>query len=461
MSINEIAKKILHLRETKMTGFIMAGVLREELGFEGYGEALRRRWIMADMEQSGMVTISNNLGVIEDIRQLAAECKSKCGTCNKSKCDCEGRCDSCKGEKCTCESQGVGEDKQVWKHGQYWDKSTVDGMKAADDDENVNPDSGLSHSPDCDCGKCPKSKKKSSMSETAHFFAQAHAFRRSALVGENDGMGAPAATAGGWDSFEPEIRQHFLTDPRLVAAARNAGMTPDQFFNARLADLRAHFEQHTGLNGAYTRPEQTEQPPPSLPDYSDTDHDEFYTSRQPHFRKHFDSHKANAGLGQPERDKRWGEYEPSLKNYLRNSPTGRQAHHTWRTTGKDGMVKDPQRGNIQAPQPEIGVNDSLIVNNARVIHEASTLGLGRTGNAPNVPVPGLGAQSAQAPTPAAPASPASPAAQRPGEPGQMAMNIVQAEAVAQSKYGKQFAQLSREQQFQIERELKAMKPAAQ
>jgi len=104
MTINEIAKRLLDLRENRMTGFIMAGVLREELGFEGYGEALRRRWIEADMEQSGMMTISNNLNVIGEIRQLAAECKAKCGTCGKEKCSCEGRCDSCKGEKCTCES---------------------------------------------------------------------------------------------------------------------------------------------------------------------------------------------------------------------------------------------------------------------------------------------------------------------------------------------------------------------
>ncbi|MGV0949095.1 MAG: hypothetical protein ACOYB3_00175 [Azonexus sp.] len=389
-----------------MTGFIMAGVLREELGFEGYGEALRRRWIEADMDQSGMVTISNNLGVIESIRQLAAECKDKCGTCGKASCKCDGRCDSCNGDKCTCEAQKPAQE---------------------------------------------------AVSETAHFFAQAHAFRRNA-VGENEGMGAPAATAGGWDSLEPEIRQHFLTDPRLISAARNAGMTPEQFFDARLADMRAHYEQHTGLDGAYTRPEQAEQPPPALPDYSDADHDEFYTERQPHFRKHFDSHKANVGLGQQDRDKRWGEYEPSLKNYLRNSPTGRQAHHVWRSSGKGGMVKDPQRGNIQAQSPEIGVNDSLIVNNARIIHESSTLGLGRTGDAPNVPVPGLGAQSAQAPAPAA-ATPQRP----PGQPmdrGQMSMNIVQAETVAKTKFGKSFAQLSPDQQMQIEREIQAMSPSA-
>ena len=104
MSINLIAKKILGLRENRMTGYLMSGEVREELGFEGYAEALRRRWIEADMEQSGMVTVTNHLGKVDEIRKLAAECKDKCGNCNKSKCQCEGRCDACAGEKCTCES---------------------------------------------------------------------------------------------------------------------------------------------------------------------------------------------------------------------------------------------------------------------------------------------------------------------------------------------------------------------
>lgn len=132
MTINEVAKKLLELRETRMTGYIMSGVLREELGFDGYATALNQRWIEADMEQSGMVTITNHLTKVAEMRQLAAECKDKCGTCGKGKCSCEGRCDSCNGEKCTCES--------------------VQPVKE---------------------------------SETAHFFAQAHAFRRNAAgVGE-------------------------------------------------------------------------------------------------------------------------------------------------------------------------------------------------------------------------------------------------------------------------------------
>jgi len=57
-----------------MTAFIMPGELREKLGFDGYAEALRRRWLLADSEQSGMVQVTNNLNVVEEIRQIA-ECE--------------------------------------------------------------------------------------------------------------------------------------------------------------------------------------------------------------------------------------------------------------------------------------------------------------------------------------------------------------------------------------------------
>ena len=106
MNIKEIAAKLLKLREERMTAFIMTGQLREELGFEGYSEALRQRWIQPDEEGSGMITITNNLGKVAELRELAhqyaQECKDRCGSCGKNKCACDGRCDSCKGEKCTC-----------------------------------------------------------------------------------------------------------------------------------------------------------------------------------------------------------------------------------------------------------------------------------------------------------------------------------------------------------------------
>ena len=286
MSINEIAKKLLDLRETRMTGFIMAGVLREELGFEGYGEALRRRWIEADMEQSGMVTITNNLGKVDEIRQLAAECKDKCGTCGKASCKCDGRCDSCNGDKCTCESQKPAQE---------------------------------------------------AISETAHFFAQAHAFRRNASVGENDGMGVHA--------------------PEEAAAPGAMAWEPD--------------------------------------------HEEFYAARKPYMRKHFDGHSTVAGKTPEEVESAWGELEPQLRDWHSTnmfSPKGKhyQGYQSWRGQRqweRDMAQADAQRQPIH-PGLEIGVNDSMEVKVAKIC-ESATLGLGRTGDAPDVPVPGLGAGSAQ------------------------------------------------------------------
>lgn len=162
MKINEVAKRLLDLREKRMTGFIMSGVLREELGFEGYGEALRRRWIEADLEQSGMVTITNNLNLVEEIRSLAAECRDRCGICGKNKCACEGRCDVCNGEKCTCKP------------------------------------------------------KQESLAETAHFFAQAHAFRRNASVGDSEDVGESATLGLGRTGDAPDV-------PVIGLGAQSAG----------------------------------------------------------------------------------------------------------------------------------------------------------------------------------------------------------------------------------------------
>jgi hypothetical protein len=95
MNINEIAKALLDLREKRMSSYIMSGELREALGFEGYGEAIRRRWIMADESGSGMVTVTNHLTTVNEIRTLAQECT--CKGCGDSDCTCK-----CKDGKCTC-----------------------------------------------------------------------------------------------------------------------------------------------------------------------------------------------------------------------------------------------------------------------------------------------------------------------------------------------------------------------
>lgn len=358
MSTNEIAKKLLTLRETRMTGFIMAGVLREELGFEGYGEALRRRWIEADMEQSGMVTISNNLGVIGEIRQLAAECKSKCGTCSKSKCDCAGRCDACEGEKCTCEAQEPAQE---------------------------------------------------AVSETAHFFAQAHAFRRnsvSEVVGQDPGQGQ----GGSWEEMEPSVRQYMMTDPKMIEAAGVAGMDQEQFYQSRMPELRKHWE--TSQQPGYTPPAASADVPSPhevLPDYSDEQHDEFYQHSHPQMLKHFHASPKVSAMAQPDRDKAWGEFEPSLKSYFRGNRNMQKAHHNWRSSGMDGTVPEPQRGNIQGRQPDIGFNDSkIVVNNLLAIMETVTFGLGNTGDAPDLPSPGVGQGSSQGQSQRSPAQAQSP-----------------------------------------------------
>ena len=310
MSINEIAKLILNLRENRMTGFIMAGVVREELGFDGYSEALRRRWIEPDMEQSGMVTISNNLNTVAEIRQLAAECKSNCGTCGKAECKCEGRCDSCKGEKCTCES------------------------------------------------------KQEPLSETAHFFAQAHAFRRNAAVGENEVVGQPGAP---------------VADPAASAAPVAEPWSPED--------------------------------------------EEFYGSRRGDLRRHFNS--IHAGKSADDIESEWGKFEPQLRGHVHKNffhPSGPMHSAYRRLRGQSAPPMGAPAPQAARPDPGLGVNDSMEVVAAKLcesilgvsptdahtvsgshafrgqrIQEVATLGLGRTGDAPTTPVPGLGAQSA-APT---------------------------------------------------------------
>lgn len=108
MNIKEIAHKLMALREG-MSAFIMSGQLREQLGFDGYGEALARRWIVADQEGSGMVQVTNALGTVAEMRQLAEEFLKEegeeCTFCHKkgSECTCT-KCPECKKANCKCES---------------------------------------------------------------------------------------------------------------------------------------------------------------------------------------------------------------------------------------------------------------------------------------------------------------------------------------------------------------------
>lgn len=159
MNKNEIAKKLLAMRESRMSGFIMAGYVREELGFDGYGEALRLRWIEPDMDQSGMVTVSNNLNKVAEMRAAAQECACKC---KSGDCKC-----GCKDGKCTCESI------------------------------------------------------KESESPGAHFFAQAHAFRRNRSMGETAPVTEVATLGLGRTGEAPDT-------PVIGLGAQSASQAPTQ-----------------------------------------------------------------------------------------------------------------------------------------------------------------------------------------------------------------------------------------
>lgn len=100
MDINDIAKRLIQLREQSRSGLMMAGMLREELGFDGYGEAIRRRWLVPDESGSGMISVTNHLGTVAEIRQLASEAKATCPGCKDGECTC-----MCKDGKCSCKEK--------------------------------------------------------------------------------------------------------------------------------------------------------------------------------------------------------------------------------------------------------------------------------------------------------------------------------------------------------------------
>jgi hypothetical protein len=228
--------------------------------------------------------------------------------------------------------------------------------------------------------------------------------------------------------MEPAIRQYMMTDPKMLAAAQTVGMDQEQFYRTRLPELKAHWDK-TQRQG-YTPPVPAAPQEEVIPDYSDDEHDEFYRARHPQMLKHFHASPKVSAMAQPDRDKAWGEFEPQLKSYFRGNRNMQRAHHTWRTTGKDGNVQEPQRGNIQGRQPDIGFNDSKIaVNNLLAIMETVTFGLGNTGDAPDLPVPGVGQGSSQGQTQRSPAQ-----AQSPSNP--QAVNIGNDVAVVEN--GKQY-----------------------
>src|SRR5919109_2733528 len=71
MKTSTIAKILLDHREKSMSSFIQSGQLRDQLGTEGYAEALRRRWIVADEDLSCMVRVTNEMTKVAQIREAA------------------------------------------------------------------------------------------------------------------------------------------------------------------------------------------------------------------------------------------------------------------------------------------------------------------------------------------------------------------------------------------------------
>ena len=92
LQTGEIAFILNQERETSLNPFIMQGQLQEKLGFDGYCEAQRRRWVVADSEGSGFMTISRDGTIVHEMKGLAEEwskadskfcekCKKKCSCC--------------------------------------------------------------------------------------------------------------------------------------------------------------------------------------------------------------------------------------------------------------------------------------------------------------------------------------------------------------------------------------------
>ena len=66
----EIAKALLE-RRNRMTHVILPGEITAEIGPDGVAEALKQRWLVPDVEESGYLCVSKDLGVIAEMRRLA------------------------------------------------------------------------------------------------------------------------------------------------------------------------------------------------------------------------------------------------------------------------------------------------------------------------------------------------------------------------------------------------------
>ena len=74
MKIAELAKKLVEMRTATATSYIAQAKLVEELGTDGYAEALNQGWIVPDLEVSGMVHLTQDGTAIHKMESLAESC---------------------------------------------------------------------------------------------------------------------------------------------------------------------------------------------------------------------------------------------------------------------------------------------------------------------------------------------------------------------------------------------------
>lgn len=80
-------------------------------------------------------------------------------------------------------------------------------------------------------------------------------YRKIAVVGNladaKSNKVSPEEMEHQWQEFAPQMREYFHTNSQMIQGAKTMGMTPDQFFNSRAAEIRAHFVKRYGSVQGY------------------------------------------------------------------------------------------------------------------------------------------------------------------------------------------------------------------
>lgn len=67
--LSEIASTLLSRRAT-LSSYVPTGQVRQDIGVDGFQEAVRRTWLVPDVE-SGEVHITNHLGTLAEMKRIA------------------------------------------------------------------------------------------------------------------------------------------------------------------------------------------------------------------------------------------------------------------------------------------------------------------------------------------------------------------------------------------------------